>query len=132
MPRFKGTRCRIRAFRLHTNHTQTRLCFLEGAGHSREKAAATNRDDDGVDIRELLQQFDTEGALSRDNAIIIVGGHKNPPLRFGDTLCDSDSLIEIFTVENYIRAVRARCLNLGIASHPRHHNPARNPGFAAR
>jgi hypothetical protein len=97
-----------------------------------EKAAAANRDDDRVDIRELLKQLDTERALSRDNAIVIVGGHKNPPLRFGNTLRDSDSLIKIFTVENNIRAVATRRLNLGITGHPRHHHPARNPGFAAR
>ena len=132
VPRFEGTRCGIRAFRLHTNHTQTRLCFLEGTRNAREKAAAANRDDDGVDIRQLLQQFDTERALSRDNAIIVISGHKNPPLRFGNTLCDSDSLIEIFTVENNIRSVATRRFNLGIACGTRHDYPARNTCFATR
>ena len=49
------------------------LQALDGKGHAGDEAAAAHRHDDGIDVGQLVQNFQTDGALPRDDLLIVVG-----------------------------------------------------------
>ena len=49
---------------------------LDGKGHAGDQAAAAHRHDDCIQIRQLVQNFQTDGALACNDLLVIVGVDK--------------------------------------------------------
>ena len=50
-----------------------RLEALDGKGHAGDEAAAAHRHDDRIHVGQLVQDFQTDGALTRDDLLVVVG-----------------------------------------------------------
>jgi len=53
-----------------------RLEALDGKGHAGDQAAAAHRHNDRIHIRQLIQNFQTNGSLPRDDLLIVIGVDK--------------------------------------------------------
>ena len=49
---------------------------LDGKGHAGDQAAAAHRHNDRIHIRQLIQNFQTNGSLPRDDLLIVIGVDK--------------------------------------------------------
>ncbi len=49
------------------------ICLFDGAGDSADQASATDRRDDDFDAGMLLQNFEAESSLPRDDGIVVEG-----------------------------------------------------------
>ena len=59
------------ACRLHAVHLDARIQRFDGERHAGDESAAAHRHDHRVHIRQLLQHFQTDGALSGDDIFVI-------------------------------------------------------------
>ena len=61
------------ALGLHAVDLHLRAQALDGKGHARDQAAAAHRHDDRIQIGQLVQNFQADGALACDDQLIVVG-----------------------------------------------------------
>ncbi len=59
------------SFCLNTIYLDVRIQRLDGKGYTRDKSAATYRNDDSFYIWQLVENLQTDGALSGDDILII-------------------------------------------------------------
>src|SRR6266404_2445052 len=86
--------------------------LFQRAGDAPNQPSATDRDDDGFEIGMLLDKLQADSALSGDDDIVIEGMNEGEVLGF--TAADGlfESFVVVGAVQNYIRAVAARCRDL--------------------
>ena len=101
---------------LHTNNADlfTQLFFFrtDRRRKTSEQAASANTHNDGIDLRHLFQDFQTDRSLTRDNIFIIEGMHKHRAGLFGIAFCFSQRLVYGRTVQFDLGTVVAGCGHL--------------------
>src|SRR5262245_22046003 len=70
---FQGMVDRRGVLSLNADHSHRRAKLFNGSADSCGEAAATDRYDDGVNVRSLLQDFKGETALSKHHQLVVVG-----------------------------------------------------------
>ena len=90
----------------HDPHLGT--SFLYGAGDSGDEPSASDRHDYGIHIGNLLQQFQTDGALPRDDRWIVKSMKAYQILDPAAALGFFESLVIIGPEENHFRAPGSR------------------------
>ena len=61
---------------LHAVDLDVRFEALDGKSHTRDQAAAAHRDNDSVHIRQLVEDLQANGALARNDQLIVIGVDK--------------------------------------------------------
>ena len=61
---------------LYAVHLHFRTQALDGKGHAGDQAAAAHRHDDCIQIRQLIQNLQTDGALACNDLLVIIGVDK--------------------------------------------------------
>ena len=61
---------------LYAVHLDLRAQALDGKGHAGDQAASAHRHDDCIQIRQLVQNFQTDGALACNDLLVIIGVDK--------------------------------------------------------
>ena len=64
------------ALGLHAVDLDVRFEALDGKSHTRDQAASAHRDDDSVHIRQLVEDLQANGALARNDQLIVIGVDK--------------------------------------------------------
>src|SRR5579864_35041 len=59
--------------RLNSNNSHLRICLFHGTGNAGDQSASADRRDNGLDIRDLLQNFQAHRALACNYDLIIEG-----------------------------------------------------------
>ena len=70
---------------LHTVDLHVGVEMLDGIGHAREQSAAADGDDDGLYVGELVEDLQTDGALPRDDLVIVEGMDEGSPRLLDET-----------------------------------------------
>src|SRR5262249_24091216 len=73
---------RGRSRRLHTDHFHSRVSLLYRASYPGDKTPTTNGSDDGLYLRDLLEDLESHSALSGNHGQVVKGvykGHAQPP-----------------------------------------------------
>ena len=87
--------------RLHSEDLHRRVRLFHGAGDAADQPSAADGNDDGFDVGMLLQNFEAERSLPRDDGIVIEGVDEREAIVFGSL----DRLLVGFIV---VRAVQRR------------------------
>ena len=122
-------RCREagRVLGLDADHRDVRAQRLHGRSHPGEKPAAAHRNDDRLDRRQLLEDFERHRALAGDDLLIVERVDEREPF----ALCDLGGLrarlSEIGAVEDDGRTERAAIGDLDQRRELRHHDRRRDP-----
>ncbi len=58
---------------LDADHFDVRTGLLDGAGDAADEATAADGDHDGVEVGDLLEEFETDGSLASDDEWIVEG-----------------------------------------------------------
>ena len=102
--------------RLNTNNldllTELLLLRADSSGQTSEQTAAANTHNHGVNIRNLLQNLQTDSALTGNNVFIVEGVHEHRAGLFGVALCLRQSLIHGHAVQLNLSTVITGCSNL--------------------
>ena len=128
--RCQRQRVRCRVFRLNTNNldllAELLLLRADSSGQTSQQTAAANTHNHGVNIRNLLQDFQTDRALTGNNVFIVEGVHEHRAGLFGVALRLRQSLIHGHAVQLNLSTVVTGCSNLRQRRTQRHVNTGFN------
>ena len=82
--------------------------FFNRAGDAADQSAAAHGHDHRFQIRNLFQQFQADGSLSRDHRVVIERVQKYQPFGVAAAARFVHRFIEIIAVQNHFRAIAAR------------------------
>ena len=123
-----GFPARIAAEKLATCSASTAMIFdvrsqaFHGEGDAGEQAAAAHRDDDGIEIWHLLDDFQSQRALTGDDGGIVVAVDVGQPAFFADAVRVRLRFGEIFSVQDDGRAELLAVADLDERRVFRHHD----------
>ena len=121
---------------LNTNNidllTELLLLRADSSGQTSEQTAAANTHNHGVNVRNLLQDFQTDSALTGNNVFIVEGVHKHRAGLFGVALRLRQSLVHSHTVQLNLSAVITGRGNLRQCRTQRHVNTSLNAQTISR
>ena len=109
-----------RTFRNCANHTNIRFEGLDGERHTGAKTATTERHHNIGDIRHIFKNFQTDGALTADNLVIVEWRHIDHALRLGEFGGMRCGFIEHITVEHHIGTIGLGGIHFQRRSNLRH------------
>ena len=118
---------RCKARRLHSNDANCRIVGLHRDGDAAHQPAAAHRNHHGFHIRQLLNQFQANGALPRDDGVVVEGMDIGEPLRFAEAQRFLVGLIVIGPVKVDFGAILAGGGHLGEWRGERHDDGGANP-----
>ena len=98
---------------------------------AREQASATDRHDDGVDVGQLLQQLETESALTGDHVGVVEGVHERRLLFCGQGERALTGLAVIAAGQDDLGAVGDGGFDLAEGRRLRHDDGGRTPAMCA-
>ena len=125
----RGREC-CRPLGLHPNHSGTGTGEVHGSGHPCEQPPASRRDDDGRDLRHLLQNLKAQSGLAGDDVNMIKGWNKNTAACGRLVLCQFDGLRQVFPDQTHLGAIAAGRSHFWKCSPGRHEYDAINPQLA--
>ena len=122
--------------RLNTNNldflAELLLLRADSSGQASQQTAAANTHNHGVNIRNLLQDFQTDRALTGNNVFIVEGVHEHRAGLFGIALRLRQSLIHGHTVQLNLSTVVTGRGNLRQRRTQRHVNTSLNAQTVSR
>ena len=83
--------------------------MLDGTGHARDQAPATDGHDDCVHIGNLVEDFQAESALAHDDVFVIKGGDKDRSRLSSTFFCCFEGFVENVSDQNHFSAVVLGC-----------------------
>ena len=101
------------ALRLYADHLTGRLQLFDSFGHAGDQSAAADGGDDHVNVRQLLQDLQTDGALTGHNAVVIERMNKGIALLIPQTDRLGIGVVVHAGHQHHLRAVAAGGLDLG-------------------
>ena len=96
------------------------LALLDGAGDAADEAAAADGDDDGFEVRNLVEEFEADGSLPGDHFVVVEGMQEGEAV--GVALADGfgAGFVVVGAVEDDFRAVAGGGGDLDQRRHQRH------------
>ena len=108
------------------------LLRADSSGQTGQQTAAANTHNHGVNVRNLLQNLQTDSALTGNNIFIVEGVHEHRAGLFGVALRLRQSLIHGHTVQFNLSTVITGCSNLRQCRTQRHVNTSLNAQTVSR
>jgi hypothetical protein len=90
--------------------------LLHRGGHARDQAAATDRHDDRLDVRLLVDDLQADRAGAGDDARVVVRGDERRARLPGEPLGGLEGLVEDLALQHDLGAIAAGGLQLGRAT----------------
>ena len=97
----------------------------DGRRDTARESAAAHRHEDDREVRKVLDQFEPDGALARDDPIVVVGRDDRQPPLGGDRLGDLLSLVARGPDDDDLRTIRGHALALDRRRVRRHDDDSR-------
>ena len=101
---------------------------LHGGGHPGDEASASDADDDHIDVRHVLDQFEPERAVSGDDLRVVEGMHEGEAFHVSKTLHLRKRVTDVRAMEHDPRPVAEARVDLRANGALRHHDGDRHPG----
>ena len=117
--------------RLNADDLQVGLEMLRGHRASRNQAAAADRNEQNVEIGDVVQKFEPRGALSGDDERIVVRMNEREPFGRRDLMSASGGIRQRIARQNHARTELFGASNFRERRRPRHHDRRRNAEPAA-
>ena len=134
--RSQRQRVRRRVLRLNTNNldllAELLLLRADSSGQTSQQTTTANTHNHGVNVRNLLQDLQTDGALTGNNVFIVEGVHEHRAGLFGVALRLRQSLIHGHAVQLNLSTVITGRSNLRQRRTQRHVNTSLNAQTVSR
>ena len=101
---------------LHADDADVGPLGLDRQRDAGEQAAATGRDQHGLDLGRLLEDLQADGALPGDDVGVVEGVDEHRPGLVGELLGGDERLGEVLAVEAHLGAVPRVALTFGIGA----------------
>ena len=112
--------------RLHPNQADGGVQRLGGNGDAGHQAAAADRRDDGVDLRRILEDFQPDGSLPGDDAVVVVGMDQGQAISLHQLVGEGDQVGEFVALLQHPGAEAFGAGDLGEGRAKRHGDSCRN------